>query len=49
MHVLLPFIGKDDCEGDDGQTELSNKVDDEKVFQPFVIVSPCVQVQCRIN
>lgn len=49
MHVLLPFIGKDDCEGDDGQTELSNKVDDEKVIQPFVIVSPCVQVQCRIN
>ena len=49
MHVLLPFIGKDDCEGDDGQTELSNKVDDEKVIQPFIIVSPCVQVQCRIN
>ena len=36
MHVLLPFIGKDDCDGDDGQTEISHKVDDEKVIQQFV-------------
>ena len=36
MHVLLPFIGKDDCEGDDGQTELSNKVDDEKVINSTI-------------
>ena len=49
MHVLLLFIGKDDRDGDDDQIEISHKVDDEKVIQPFVIVSPCVQVQCRIN
>ena len=35
MCVLLPFIGKDDCDGDYGQTEISHKVDDEKVIQPF--------------
>ena len=46
MHVLFVFIVKGDCEGDDGQTKISHN---EKVIQPFVIVSPCVQVQCRKN
>ena len=39
MCMFIPFIGKGDCDSDDDQTEISHKVDDEKVIQPFVIVS----------
>ena len=45
MHVLFVFIGKDDCEGDNGQIENS-KFADEKVIQTFVIVFPFV---CKCN
>ena len=46
MHVLFVFIGKDDCEGDNGQIENFYKFADEKVIPTFVIVFPFV---CKCN